>query len=144
MQTEQGVSDWQIGSHVPDVNETFEVWLDDDSIRKVRNVGSAMGQILRFLDCTDPLQNVYCPGSRVMAWRIADDGCVKTKIQNKGMDMKIQIVLSLRDDGAILQSVTIPPGLKMENLAIDERKELAKEFIAAAHHLLTCTPTIGE
>lgn len=55
--------------------------------------------------------------------------------------MQIEVVQSLRDDGAILQSVKIPPELKTENLASEERKELAQIFIIAAYRLLTNAST---
>lgn len=50
--------------------------------------------------------------------------------------MQIEIIQSVRDDGAILQSVKIPPALKTENLASEDRKLLAMIFISAAQHLL--------
>lgn len=53
----------------------------------------------------------------------------------------IEIVQSLRADGVILQSAIIPADLKTQNLASEDRKELALIFIAAAHRLLDNVPT---
>lgn len=58
--------------------------------------------------------------------------------------MKIEIIQSVRDDGAILQSVQIPSDLKMNNLASQERKELAIIFLEAAQNLLSNTSTAAK
>lgn len=55
--------------------------------------------------------------------------------------MQIEIIQSIRDDGAILQSVKIPSELKMDNLASQGRKELAIIFLEAAQNLLSNTST---
>lgn len=63
--------DWELGHRVPqNAKAEFDVWLTDGSVRRVHFAESLMGGVLHFMDCTHPMQNVYCHDLNVQAWRM--------------------------------------------------------------------------
>lgn len=66
------MSDWIQANPMrcrPYMDRELEVWLDDNSVRKVK-LGHGFGY--RFTDCTHPMQNAICDIERIRAFRILE------------------------------------------------------------------------
>lgn len=60
--------EWEVEEPLPYLGLEFEVWLKNDSVRRVRRM---MGHLV-FTDCTHPMQNVICRPENVAGWRAAN------------------------------------------------------------------------
>lgn len=64
--------EWHLGDRVPPVPADFDVWMTDDSVRRVRWAAWFCGGGLHFMDCQHPAQNSICNPERVQAWLLRD------------------------------------------------------------------------
>lgn len=72
-ETDRLPPEWELGDRVPPVPASFDVWMTDGSVRRVRWAPFCLGGGLHFMDCWHPMQNVICDPARVQGWRIRHD-----------------------------------------------------------------------